>query len=665
MNVVGMFDPPCGLTGSSPAATPRRSRLSRSSRQTQQTPTATENEPLWSEQPEFKTPTRILRSRTGGGFSEESPHNDSDFQQDIIWDATSPSPNRLGKRGKKKPPGAVNISEIVSRIAPKHGRPKVAEPTLQQWIGDSAAIPCTPDIPAPKPKKKSPRPNGVDDLLKLAQQFDFNMFRRDEEEVEDLHQQSLELLSEDVLDFENDFSASLPGNPQPAVNAAAGRESQNDPDLQMEDDLDFLFDAPTQHVSRNLSQASQVKQTPSTCAKEASGKASASSLTSSVSTVKTKVAPLKDDFEDDWENDDLLNDSLVLEMTQNPQMFSAPAHCSTQKPPSEIKHHSPASVPISGGIQTSGNVRQRSTFKLESNPRFTFKKSQADTLTNSKVDYSSKPAEEDSQRSRSGVLAGAGSQESWQKSNSVKSDLQKPQRTPDPNVNHSTAASSSAESAPLRPAAASSHSEAAAVFDFLDDDLNSFFSSDPVWDDLADDDLLCEMCEDVENQIQSAKNVSTKHNPSMSTQKAPLQPSTRTWDNRTQQPTNHKPFPPKQTPQTFPGAPGSSYSGGFVSNVAAGAQMKTDSFRYTQTKTSSGSVNSSVSLQGSSRIQSAPHGSIRKEQFTFKKPSNPVSTVTNNASGKCSAAEIELKKQQAMERRRQRLQATQNLRAPT
>lgn len=33
--------------------------------------------------------------------------------------------------------------------------------------------------------------------------------------------------------------------------------------------------------------------------------------------------------------------------------------------------------------------------------------------------------------------------------------------------------------------------------------------------------------------------------------------------------------------------------------------------------------------------------------------------------GKCSAAEIELKKQQAMERRRQKLQASQNLRAPT
>ncbi len=47
--------------------------------------------------PEFKTPTRIPRPRATANFSGESPHNDSDFQQDIIWDATSPSPNRLGK----------------------------------------------------------------------------------------------------------------------------------------------------------------------------------------------------------------------------------------------------------------------------------------------------------------------------------------------------------------------------------------------------------------------------------------------------------------------------------------------------------------------------------------------------------------------------------------
>lgn len=88
-----------------------------------------------------------------------------------------------GKRGTKQRVGVVDISEIVSRIAPKvrtslvtshaqpvngfclrccccvvivkHGRPEAAEPTLQQWIGDG--VPCTPDVQAVKPKKKSLR----------------------------------------------------------------------------------------------------------------------------------------------------------------------------------------------------------------------------------------------------------------------------------------------------------------------------------------------------------------------------------------------------------------------------------------------------------------------------------------------------------------------------
>lgn len=42
--------------------------------------------------PEFKTPTRTSRF-----FSAESPHNDSDLQQDIVWDAGSPSPGRPGE----------------------------------------------------------------------------------------------------------------------------------------------------------------------------------------------------------------------------------------------------------------------------------------------------------------------------------------------------------------------------------------------------------------------------------------------------------------------------------------------------------------------------------------------------------------------------------------
>lgn len=168
--------------------------------------------------------------------------------------------------------------------------------------------------------------------------------------------------------------------------------------------------------------------------------------------------------------------------------------------------------------------------------------------------------------------------------------------------------------------------------------------------------------------MQGVGNVSTKQTVGhISNQRAALQPSSRTWDN-SNQPANQQPFPQKQTPTVLPcasGRAGSSLAGGFVSNFTAGPQMNavSDSLRFTQAKNASGPTKTSACVQGSSRVQ--PEGNTHKDQFTFKKPSSPVSTWSSKAVSKCSAAEIELKKQQAMERRRQRMQAAQNLRAPT
>ncbi|XP_034391560.1 ewing's tumor-associated antigen 1 [Cyclopterus lumpus] len=613
----GTVEPPVGPT--------KPNRLRRSFRRTQ---TAAEVGSPKSQQPEFKTPTRIPRPRAGAGFSAESPNNDSDFQQDIIWDATSPSPNGPGKRGKKqKPPGVVDISDIVNRIAPKHGRPTVAEPTLQQWIGDSAAIPCTPDAQGPKPKKKSPRPNGVDDLLKLAKQFDFNMFRREEEEEVD-DRRSPELLSEDVSDSENaDRSdASFPASRRPAAKAPNGTDER----FRMEDDLDFLFDGPTQRLSGSLSQPSQVKP----ASREAAGKPPAPSAshgatsgvsTSGVSTSGVSTAA-KDEFEDDWENDDLLNDSLVLAMTQDPQSFAAPRHSSTQKPLGQVRprRESPASV-------VQDNVRQRATFKLEPNLNFSFQRIQ----TNPKVDHGSKAAVKDAQRNRFSPTQ--------RTSDAVKPVPQKPpvpQRASD-----ATAWNTSARSFPTEPASAPSRGEAT---DLPDEDLSAFFSPDPVWDDPADDDLLCEMCEDVENQLQSAENVSAGRAPPGG---RASQPRASPPPSSNRQPDDRQPFDPKkQTAASLAcaaGRPaGGSWTGG---SVAAGVRL-TESFRYSQAKNTSGSTSGSTWTPG-------------KDQFTFKKPNDPVPTATSN--GKCSAAEIEQKKQLAMERRRRRLQDAQNLRAPT
>uniref|UniRef100_A0A3B5A8A7 Uncharacterized LOC103375386 n=1 Tax=Stegastes partitus TaxID=144197 RepID=A0A3B5A8A7_9TELE len=463
--------------------------------------------------------------------------NDGDLQQDIIWDAASPSPRRLGKRGKKQTAGVVDISEIVSRIAPKHGRPTVAEPTLQQWIGDSATIPCTPDLQPPRPRKK---PNAVEDLLKLARQFDLNLFHQDEEEEEEenQNQQNPELLSEEVLVFGS---------------TAARPDVQLRLDQHLEDDLDLLFDGPTQQVSRHLSQASPV------------GAALASSR-----------GPTE--FEDDWENDDLLNDSLLLEMTQNPQNFAAPKHCSTQKPNQVTPAAAGATSQPAGSRVGKENLWPRPTFKLETHPGFSARGILTDTRTEQQNSGTTArdgrfPDESGSQLTKDTCW--------W---NTVKPEPQNPE------VHQKLS---------RKPAASSNLDQD------LDQDLDSLFSLDPVWDDPTDDDLLCEMCEHLENQIHGLDKV-------LSNQRAALQPTSRTWDN---------PIQPPQKHSAGPSGPSQHH--------------------------------------------------VIKENFTFKRPINPVSMTTNykgfrcfSSAAKCSAAEIELKKQQAMDRRRQRLQA-QNLQAPT
>ncbi|KAM9313816.1 ewing's tumor-associated antigen 1 [Pholidichthys leucotaenia] len=77
----------------SQAAKPRANRLRRSSRPSPVP--VPEGESPRVRETEFKTPTRILRSRPAAILVLESPHNDSDVHQDIVWDCSSPSPHRL------------------------------------------------------------------------------------------------------------------------------------------------------------------------------------------------------------------------------------------------------------------------------------------------------------------------------------------------------------------------------------------------------------------------------------------------------------------------------------------------------------------------------------------------------------------------------------------
>lgn len=399
----------------------------------------------------------------------------------------------------------------------------------------------------------------MDDLLKLAKQFDFNMFRQhedDEPEPEHEHEyeHSPELLPEDV-----------------EADAAAGTEALLDPHV--DDDLDFLFDGPTQHVSGGLSQVST------------QAKPTSAALTSSVVGTNTR-GPLADvAFEDDWD-DDFLDDSLVMEMTQNPQNFAAPKFCSTQRT------FSP--VPVSGrvGLQSAAEkheVRQRTTFKLESNPNYSVAKDQKDSWKDS---WDTKEAPQSRFPSGPSVLVKVGSRWSQQTSNTAKSEPQKLPSHQSTSLKPKTCASaaSNASSSKTAQSFSSRHEEPADLLD--DDDLLAVFSSDPVWDDPVDDDLLCEVCEDLENQIRNAETVPVKQ--TGGNQRAAPQPASR----------------------SPPASAGSSLAGGFVSGVAV------------RTTSAAGSVGGPC-VQQSSTVKSAPPGNAHKGQFTFKKPNNPVSMVTS------------------------------------
>lgn len=338
------------------------------------------------------------------------------------------------------------------------------------------------------------------------------MFHQDVDEEES--KRSPELLSVDAVH---------PDNTDPDTEA----ETDPQPDPHIDSDLDFLFDESTQHVSGALSQAP-----------------SASSCCSSA-TASVKGTLVDDAFENDWDDDDFLDDSLVLEMTQNPHKFTASKYCSTQK--------------VSGAVRQSPAARMRQTFKLESNPNFSIGRIQ-------------NGSESQQNRLSSGHRAPVKAGSQW-----TRSERQDPFHQRLSVKSNTTVSAKASAPEPLRNF--SFRPETPAASDLADDDLLAFFLSDPVWDDPVDDSLLCELCEDLENQIQNTEPVPT--NQTVRNQRAVLQPAN--WN------------PPH--------CAGSSLASEFVSSV---------------TVAPTGSSRASGCVQGRSRVQV---GHAHKDQFMFEKPS--------------------------------------------
>uniref|UniRef100_A0A8C7TJR4 ETAA1 activator of ATR kinase a n=1 Tax=Oncorhynchus mykiss TaxID=8022 RepID=A0A8C7TJR4_ONCMY len=613
---------------------PKTNRLRRSLKQTQATPSLIK-------------PTRVTRSRYNNVFNKgESPMNESELQQDIVWDATSPSPLRTGNCKKYSANvGIVDISDIVNRIAPKVGN-TLAKSSLLQWIGDSA-IPCTPEMQQPRAKKKSPRTNGVDDLLKLAKQFDFNMFRQDEE-----RNQPPPLLSNGT-----------PESTQSALKTNSMRNSKDQipPDHEMEDDMDFLFDGPTQHISLNLSQNSlprslEVKTAPTICS-------------------------ANNNFDDDWENDGLLEDPLVFEMTQNPDLFAAPNHCSNQKGSNETKHenNNPSAIPknalqgsrdIKPAVSKGQNetVKNRKTFTLEANPNVQSKSILSEALPKvGNVPDTVKPAPRRNVRQNQPNLfpinKAPSMESSYQLSHSCTSNFTNsysmwPLQVENSSYHKPTENSNMKGTGVIK--APASHSV------IPEDDLDSLFASDAIWDD-KDDDLLCQACDHLESQVQSMEDpVITRSQflPSNQTESQKFVPVSA--------PLNSSRYNVNQTTETTQ----SKYPNNSVYLQSApwnGSTHSLNNNKVPVTVVSGSERPSYITSAGNAGTNSTYRPqNIRKSYESTRVKNTCVAGSTANqqgtgseAAGKCSVVEIELKKQQAMERRRQRMQTAHNLRAPT
>ncbi|XP_076598405.1 uncharacterized protein etaa1b [Chaetodon auriga] len=349
----------------------------------------------------FQSPKGSGCSRYPSLNNGDSP-GDVEPSQDIFWDATSPTPASTGLRNCR----VVEISDIVDRIAPKDVKRKESESPLLQWIGDSA-VSCTPDIPKSRVRKRSSRQSSVEDLMKLAKQFDKNM-QQDRETSEELN-----TVNNNPSERGSASTAKL--TETSISSSVRDLKCPNSLD-QVESELHALFDCSTQGVSGRLSQGSSV----SACSQEI--RAQPVSSTSSEprqsdcrgsTSSEPRQSELKsadrsgpaarpaeekgscgssanncDDFDDDWENDDLLNDSFVLAMTQDPdQQHDTNLQSNTKtnttqftsacKPTANTNsaHQRPTShsKPSATALQElcpKPKTTNRSTFKLEPNPHF-------------------------------------------------------------------------------------------------------------------------------------------------------------------------------------------------------------------------------------------------------------------------------------------------------
>lgn len=220
--------------------------------------------------------------------------------------------------------------------------------------------------------------------MRLARQFDKNMQDRES--------------SEGVRN--NDFSHSVSERGSACKAKMKDLQCSSSSD-RVEAELQALFDCSTQRVSGRLSQGSSA----SSCSQELKDQAAAALLERSrqtrLSSEKSVPAATalrsNNDFDDDWENDELLNDPLLLEITHNPPQRHGKSESTSQREADQSCSGFQSAKTTCGGQPSAAHSKptcstlqelcpkvkktNRSTFKLEPNLHFQTKDLSRPALT--------------------------------------------------------------------------------------------------------------------------------------------------------------------------------------------------------------------------------------------------------------------------------------------
>ncbi|NWU14212.1 ETAA1 protein, partial [Cephalopterus ornatus] len=502
-----------------------------------------------------KTPKRSL-SRKSRIPTFSSPVNDTDTQQEIFWDSHSPISHRLGSgKTKQSTSGcAVEISEIVNRIAPQDEKSACSEGSiLGTWIGEDA-IPYTPEVVKVRARTKLSCTRDLkitipeEELMKLAKEFDKNLVELDAvQEQEKLGHNFIQSTSVNMKNqkqllgegSETDTALSLKPVGQSTGIPAAGpcqSSSQKSVDLESEIALHALFDCSTQKCSGQLSQGlsdislnNSFHKNKSTLEEEqlteetedmqcghseAHQKDAVGSVNQTVPkpdmtkknppslktqlVASTKLAGVVNDDFDDWDADFLADDSFVMQITQNPELIS------TEEPP-------PIPANPSGyDFSDASRTKQRKTKALHGKCAVKPDKINSIWKSAQNSDLNCIPVPMQSEVKNGNETTQPKSDPLFpSRSNSHRQRTEKPG-----NNTHAISCQSSRVSTNMKPNDLTKVVEipkkCPVPFDewnepkFSDEILDMFCGSDSLWDaNFEDDELLYQVCDDIEKQTQS------------------------------------------------------------------------------------------------------------------------------------------------------------------